>query len=224
MAFVWKNDVAEDRDMMPTDRSPTSAIAKDVDGDGVAELVVFLAPIVRPFEPFEDKSTTWIFGVRPADGHVARMSALEYQTTGATDERTFDAELAALGRLGPTTNVPVERVVTRLAWATPDEIRALVPAKGVQLCHRQAMKRSCSTVARAAIDAATAKKLVEKPGVFSKYVSDDMKDLQRPACEEKAKRITCSSSVGGPEGGQWVFERRGADLELVEIGSWAEDT
>jgi hypothetical protein len=224
LSFVWKTDVAEDRDGMPTDRTPTRAITKDVDGDGAPELVVFIAPIARPLDFFEDKSTLWIFGVRPTDGHVARMGALEYQVIGATDERTLDAELAALGKLGPTANVPVERVVTRLPWATPDELRALVPAKGVQLCHRQAMKRSCTTIAKAAIDAKTAKKIVEKPGAFGKYMGDDLNALQHPACEEKAKRITCGASVGGPEGGQWIFERRGNDLELVEIGSWAEDT
>lgn len=222
-AFVWKTDVAEDREPTPTDRTPIRTVVKDVDGDGAPELVVFLAPMARPLEPFEDKSTTWIFGVRP-DGRVARMSALEYQVIGANDERTFDAELASVGKLGPTTGVPVERIVARLPWATTDEMRALVPAKGVLQCQRQAMKRSCSTVARGAIDAKTAKKLVETPGTFAMYASDDMRELQRPSCEEKGKRITCSASVGGPEGGQWVFERRGADVELVEIGSWAEDT
>jgi hypothetical protein len=151
------------------------------------------------------------------------MSALEYQVTGATDERTLDAELASLGKLGATKDVPVERVITRLHWATADELRALVPAKGVQQCHRQAMKRSCTTISRGAIDAKTAKRIVEKTGAFAKYVSDDMTALQRPACEV-GKKIVCSSSVGGPEGAQWVFERRGADLELVEIGTWAEDT
>ena len=103
-------------------------------------------------------------------------------------------------------------------------MRALVPAKGVQLCHRQAFKRGCSTIAKAAIDAKTTKKIADKPGAFAKYVNEDFSGLQRPACEEKAKRITCSASVGGPEGGQWIFERRGNDLDLVEIASWAEDT
>ena len=224
VAFLWKTDVAEDREPLPTDRTPTRAITKDVDGDGVPELVVFLAPLARPSESFEDKSTLWIFGVHSRDGRVARMSALEYQILGATDERTLDAELASLGKLGPTANVPIERVIARLPWATADELRALVPAKGVLSCHRQAMKRSCSTIARAAIDAKTAKRIVDKPGAFAKYLNEDLNGLQRPACDEKGKRITCSASVGGPEGGQWIFERAGADLQLVEIGSWAEDT
>lgn len=152
------------------------------------------------------------------------MSTLEYQLIGVSDERTLDAELASIGKLGPTTNVPVERIVTRLPWATPDELKTLVPAKGVQVCQRQAMRRGCSTIAKAAIDAKTTKKIVDKPGAFAKYVNEDFSGLQRPSCEEKDKRIKCTASVGGPEGGQWIFERRGNDLELVEIGSWAEDT
>jgi hypothetical protein len=221
-AFVWKSTAAEGHDSMPTDRTPTRAMTKDVDGDGVEELVVFLAPIARPLEYFEDRSTVWIFGVRP-DGHVARSSALEYQVMGATDERSLDTELASLGKLGPTKNVPVERIVARLQWATPDDLRALVPTKGVQVCHRQATKRSCTTFSRAAIDAKSAKRIVDKPGAFAKYETDDTTGLQRPSCEE-TKKILCMSSVGGPEGGQWIFERHGADLELVEIGSWAEDS
>jgi hypothetical protein len=221
-AFVWKTDVAENRDGLPTDRTPTRTVMKDVDGDGVPELIAFLAPLGRPLEYFEDHSTVWIFGVRP-DGRVARMSALEYQVIGATDERTLDAELASLGKLGPTTNVPVERIVSRLQWATADELRALVSPKGVQQCQRQATKRSCTTIARVAIDAKATKRIVEKPGAFAKFVNDDATGLQRPACEE-TKKVLCTASVGGPEGGAWIFERRGAVLELVEIGSWAEDT
>jgi hypothetical protein len=223
-AFIWKSDLAEDRDVMPTDRTPVRAVMKDVDFDLEPELVVFLAPLARPLEPFEDPSTMWIFGVRPRDHRVSRMSALEYQVMGASDERTLDSELSTLGILGPIANVPIERIVTRLRWATADELRALAPAKGIQECHRQATKRTCTTVARAAIDAKTTKRLVAKPGAFATYVADEMTALQRPACEETGKKITCSASVGGPEGGQWIFERRGADLELVEIGSWAEDS
>ena len=33
-AFVWKTDVAEDREQTPTDRTPIRAVVKDVDGDG----------------------------------------------------------------------------------------------------------------------------------------------------------------------------------------------
>lgn len=230
LSLVWKNDRAEDLNALPTDRTPTRAITKDVDGDGIPELVAFIAPITRPLESYEDRSTLWLYTVRPADGRVVRMSVLEYQVIGANDERTLDTELASLGKLGPTANVPAERIITRLPWATADELKALVPAQGVRECHRQAMRRTCNTVARAAIDAKTTKRLVTKPGAFAKYETDDMTALQRPSCEEKAKKgtstttITCGASVGGPEGGAWVFERRGADLELVEIGSWAEDS
>jgi hypothetical protein len=228
IAFVWKGDGTEDRDTLPTDRTPSRVITKDVDGDGVPELIAFVAPIARPLESFEDRSTVWIFGVRPADRRVCRMPALEYQVLGANDERSLDAELAALGKLGPTKGVPVERIVTRLPWAAPDELRALVPSQGVRSCHRQAMRRSCNTIARAAIDAKSAKRILDKPGSFAKYATYEPVGLQRPGCEEKTTKnvttITCSSTNNEPSGGQWIFERHGSDLELVEIGSWAEDS
>jgi len=228
ISFVWKTDVAEDHDAMPTDRTPTRALVKDVDGDGEPELVVFLAPLAQALAAYEDRATLWIFAVRPGDRRVARMRTLEYDVMGATDERTLDAELASINGLGPIAGVPIERIVTRLRLATADELRALVPATGLRVCHRQAMRRSCSQVSRGTIDAKTTKKLMEKPGAFAKYANDDLQGLQAPGCEEKPAKngttITCSASVGGPEGGQWVFERKSTGLELVEIGSWAEDS
>lgn len=225
VAFVWKSEAAEQSEMMPTDHTPVRAIIEDVDGDGTTELVTFLAPRRESPADYEDHATVWIFGERANDHRVSRMRALEYQIIGATDEKSLHTELAARNALGPTAGVPIERIIARLELATPDELRALLPAAGVRVCHRQARRRSCTTTSRAAI---TARKILETTGGFAQYEADGFVGLQVPACDTKSSggttTITCLASIGGPSGAQWVFERKGTTLELVEIGTWAEDS
>jgi hypothetical protein len=189
------------------------AVLHDVTRDGKPELVVF------------GKSETWIVGVSPTK-KPARMWRLEAQTLGATDEASLDAELA-IATLGTTTTSPV-KLVARLALATPPEMKALVGARGVKLCKRQGTKKSCTTtIAQASIDAALASKIALHGGQIATFEPADGEfGLQIPSCDadKDPSRITCIASSGGPDGGQWIFEKTVGGLRLAEVWSWAEDS
>ncbi len=200
---------------------PTKVVLRDVNGDGTPELVVF-----KKTAPTGDDTTVWIFGTDKT-GDVNRMWKLELMLTGVTDEASFDAELAKKGTLGAVTGVPLPRVIVRLENATPPELRALVGPGGVKVCNRLAEKKTCKTVATASIDAKKVLEIAHIGGPFAELGDDTPDGLGAPTCQadEKIKtRWNCFASIGGPKGGQWVFDVTPSGTRLVEVWSWAENS
>jgi hypothetical protein len=208
-------------------REAARAVLRDVDGDGVSELVVFAKQPAATPEWFEDVAMTWILGVAPS-GKPARMTSLEYQVLGATDEASFERELRGLSTLGDPSTMPLPKIVVRLGKATPQEMRALVGPKGLKLCQRRAERRSCVPIAQRSIDARRSAEIAQRGGTFARFACDDCEEaLQPPACqpdEEHRDRVRCGADVGGPAGGEWIFEKSGDRFRLAEVGSWAEDS
>lgn len=225
--LIWKTASAKGEVRLP--RAAANGVVKDVHEGGAPELVLFAAPGGPALEWFEDPTMTWIVGVDSKAKKPLRMWRLELEVLGATDEPSLDKELAVTG-LGPTT-APLPRQVVRLAKATPAEFQELVGKQGVKSCHRQAEKRTCTPVAQESLDAKKVKELVDKAGVTGDYETDPdgepFGNLQPPHCqvdEKDPKRVDCTASLGGPAGGQWVFEKTDTGYRLAEIASWAEDS
>ncbi|MFO0616977.1 MAG: hypothetical protein U0414_30560 [Polyangiaceae bacterium] len=229
--LVWKTAAASGE--VPLPGRATSGLLKDVVKGDVRELVVFAAPRTTAPGPYEDPVSTWILGVnpkaKPEEQKPARMWRLELKVLGAKDEASLDAELGALGSLGPTT--APERVIARLEDATPAEFKALVGKGGVKRCDRQGEKRVCKDIQESALDAKQVHELVADAGLIAAYEPDPsgtpVEELQQPGCapdEKDPKRTICTATVLGPGGGRWVFKRVDGALRLVEIGRWAEDT
>ena len=160
------------------------------------------------------------------------MWLLEASVLGATDEASLDKEVATLGTFSAAKGTSPIKMIARLPNATPADLQALVGKPGLKLCKRQGEKKSCKTVAAKAIDAKKAKQIVDTAGVIASFEPDPdstepAEALQVPACEpneKNAKELDCSSSVGGPSGGSWIFEQTDAGVRLSEVWTWAEDS
>jgi hypothetical protein len=221
--LVWKIGGASGQINMP--RGSARTVLRDLTKDGEPELVVFSKPPATPLEWFDDQTMTWIVGVAP-NKQPARMWRLEAQVLGATDDASLDRELAATS-LGASTDSSPVKLIARLPLATPAELQALVGTSGLKLCHR-GKKRKCSPLAQKKIDVKAAAKIVALGGEIATYGLDDQEaeSLQVPACEVDEKsptRLNCIASVGGPAGGEWVFDKTASGLRLAEVGSWAEE-
>ena len=221
--LIWHDASGEGDDRLP--RHATRAEVKDVDKDGAAELVVVAdgAP-TSPTDPYG----VWVYGMNPKTKKATRMPVIELRALGATDAASVERELALPG-LGPLT-APPARLIARLPLATPDELKALVGPTGVKTCTRLAEKKNCTPVAQKQIDAAKVRVIAKIGGTISPWEIDglDPSDaLEAPSCsddEKNPKLVRCGASVGGPAGGEWVFEKtgNGAGLRLAEVWSWAE--
>jgi len=225
--LAWKTSSATGEINLP--REVARGVVKDVTKDGEAELVIFAKPVAQQPEWFQDQTMTWIVGIGP-NKQPARMWLLEGQVLGATDEASLDRELAATG-LAQAKDSSAQKLIARLSLATPAELQALVGAPGLKLCKRQGEKRKCTTVAQKSIDAKRAAEIVKRAGVTAAFDPGDNDEsyssLQAPACnvdDKKPTRLDCSASVGGPAGGEWVFEKTASGLRLAEMWSWAEDS
>lgn len=228
-ALVWKSAAGADALTLP--RGAARVIVRDIDGDGAPELVIFAKPPTKQLEWFEDPSQTWIVTVGPKAHKPVRMWLTEYRVLGANDEASLDRELAAAKTFGATKDTPLVKLIVKLPVATTDELKALVGPKGLKLCHRQGAKRTCKPVAQKAIDAKRAAEIAGYGGAFGAFASSDEDDsatlLQQPACNDQdkpAKVMRCGASVGGPLGGEWVFEKTASGWRLSEVGQWAEDS
>jgi hypothetical protein len=242
--LVWKNGAGGGTIALP--RAAARAIVRDVTGDGKAELVLFSVPPTEPFDEV-DETRTWIFGItrrQPPDSSdagpmdcPARMWLLEGQLIGATDEASLDGELARLGSLGPTENTSPRRLVVRLRWATPKELRALIGAPGLKLCRRQGETRHCTRIAQESIDKALVATIAAQGGPFAEFAFEtEGNELDAPYCQPEGEppdasehsgargRVRCTATIGGPAGGAWVFEKTGRGLRLAEVWAWREDS
>ena len=227
---IWHSAAGSGEDPLP--RSAATVRVMDVTKDGEAELVIFAKPTATKPESFEDPTMTWIVGVDPKSKKPQRMWRLENQVLGATDDASLTRELQTIGRFDLAAGSSPIRIIARLPDATPAELQALVGKAGLKLCHRQAEKKKCKTITQKAIDAKLAKKIVESGGVIGAYEPDPSATespevLQPPSCapdEKNPQWVTCSASIGGPAGGQWVFEKTSGGLRLAEVWSWAEDS
>ncbi len=221
--LIWHGAASEGDDELP--RRATRAEVKDVDGDGADELVI--VPEGAPTGA-TDPYAVWVYGVNPKTKNATRKPVVELRALGATDAASVVRELATPG-LGPLA-VPPARLVARLPLATAAELAALVGPAGVKTCTRLAEKKNCTLVAQKQIDAAKVRAIVKLGGTIAAWQIDGLTpsdELEAPHCsddEKNPKLVRCYASVGGPAGGEWIFEKtgNGGGLRLAEVWSWAE--
>lgn len=219
LRFVWHDAGGEGDFALPTAIRRT--FMKDVDHDGHDELVLVASP------PTEGTAYgLYVIGVEPKAKRPARMTTIELRVLGANDEASLERELA-LATLGPPVGPP-ERLIARLPLATPDELRALVGPAGLKTCNRLAEKIRCTTIAQKQIDGAKVRVIVGHTlplNAFEPAGVEPRETLDAPSCtpsEKDPKLLGCDASVGGPEGGQWYFEKTASSLRLAEVWQWAE--
>jgi hypothetical protein len=218
--LVWHAGAAEGH--LRFERVPLGATFRDVTGDGVPELVFFSAP---HDERRPAAATTLIYRAR-SSGEVERMEGLEIAIAGVRDEASLDPELASLGRLGPTSGVPLERILVRLGWATSEELRALLHPNGIEICEEtsEPEARRCTRRAKAAIDTATERLITSaKEALLDRFEEGGMllDLLGPPDCFPLGRRVECgATSVRGPWGVRWLFEESPAGWKVVEVTKW----
>jgi hypothetical protein len=206
-------------------RVAARGVARDVDGDGEPELVVFTGPPAQN----QELPTTWIFKVLhdPARNNrgVVEMHRLEYQVLGATDEASLDRELATQG-LGVRADSSPLRLLARMPQATAAEVQVLVGPAGVRLCRRKDSARKCTSVSQKAVDASQVAEMVALGGVIDAFAAGpelvpQAKGLMPPQPCEKAAgspaRLDCRLTDGETTRAEWIFEATPAGPRLAEV-------
>jgi hypothetical protein len=203
-------------------RAPVQGEVRDVTGDGKPDLVLFGA---KPDADDLDPTTVWIVS-QMRDGTPVRFEHLETMLIGAHDPASLTTEQTAMKQLGPL-NVPLERVVVRLDYAKPEELREMASPKGLRLCKRYGPKKTCSSIAKSAIDSNAMRRMKELVGEWGEYDESKYNRLLAPPClsdSDTSGQVICHANIGGPMGSMWIFDVRGSTPVLVEVGQWAEES
>jgi hypothetical protein len=192
----------------------------DVDGDGVAEYIVWDG---------DDPTLVALRDHQPRTLHrVARM------LLGARDVAAIRARMPLLhGYNAPADGISASEVLLSIQFATDDQIRALIDPKGITLCEEATGNakphyRKCKTIAAAKLTTKLIEELILDTHVVEDYQGQPYSVRGRtsggwvpevPTCKKTKTSESCSANMGGPGDYEWVFTGSGSTLRLREISS-----
>lgn len=197
-------------------------LVRDVDGDGGDELVVVSRAAGAP-DPTGDPLVT----VHTVDTSLTptweRLMLVEWQIDGSHDAPSVDAALASRGRdEAPAEGTSPERFLARLAVATPAGFRAMIDARGLQVCEPppRGRRSRCRTAPAAAL--ADAQVVALQRGFFalSERTGTDPSGYGLHRCRRGPDATTCSADeyTGNASLG-WRIAGAGASMRLVQVRS-----
>lgn len=222
---------------IPFEKLTGPPVLRDITGDGKPELAIFVTG--APADLGRIVSTVRIFGALPSAGArfvPTEMRQAEFALVGVSSESQLDLALPKINAFEPPSDeTPTARLIARLPYATPAELRTVISPRGLRVCtaaRSSAGERKCTRYAQAALSDRVLAEVVrpalgemiryegsadrELAGVGSVVVSGCTDDHGIESCEG----CTAIGLFCAPTGVTWSFEGKGRDRRLVELAAW----
>ena len=206
----------------------------DVTGDGMPDLIVQIDPKTGPAH--SSARSTFLYamvdeGASSSSGAFA-FEELQWTETAlgvvAADADLRGVAYAMRSFAMPDAKLATESVVLRMAFASAAELRAIVSARGLDICEEHTGNfrphmRQCKHVAPAALTPKTLE------SVHMPMLDDKTREPTTPMdvqpCSQRgvgaSTVTTCAQGTGGPANLVFVFTGTGAERRLVELTSSA---
>ena len=205
-------------------------LVRDVDRDGHDDLVVLLRRERFVGEGVPLGAYAQVFALDLAFGRaLSGLLRAELLLLGVRDAAALDAALPHLTRYEPPADgVAPARLVARLEYATPDELRRVVAPSGLRLCDDAVVRGRpvprCATHAAGRLtDAMITDRIRRRYLGFAELEHTDFRGLGWPTCRRVAAGVECSATDSAQvAGASWLLVGEGAAMRVAAMSAFVE--